>query len=287
MASDPSLKLGSDCRSLLALDRIQRKLPHTLAQKAAGCQSLLGWKAEMLTTMSDPPAALKVVAFDLFGTVVDWRGGVMAELADVARERSLTVDAGAVADDWRRRVRALLDNIARGSAPYRVLDELHRAALDELAGKYSMERLSDQDRDRLVRAWHRLSAWPDAVEGLNRLRAGYVLTTLSNGGLAHQVDVVRFAKLPFDCLLSTEMVQSYKPDRRTYQLVPSYLRVAPEQAMMVASHPYDLKAAAAQGFRTAFVSRPQEWGTGKPEKRDFKVDVAASDFLDLADQLGA
>lgn len=236
---------------------------------------------------------VRVLAFDLFGTVVDWRGGVIAEFAAIARDRELivdarelTVDAGAFADAWRRRARELLDRVAQRKMRYRVLDEVHRLALDELAKKFSLT-LSEAERERLVAAWHRLPAWPDTVSGLNRMRAPYIVTTLSNGGVAHQVDVVRYAALPFDCILSTELVKSYKPDPRVYQLVASLFRVAAQKLMMVASHPYDLAGAAAQGFRTAFVSRLQEWGDGRSEAPDFPVDIVASDFLDLATKLSA
>ena len=180
-----------------------------------------------------------------------------------------------------------LDQVARGETPYTVLDDVHQSVLDGLAGEFSLRDLSEPDRQRLVSTWHRLPAWPDAVEGLTRLRSQYILTTLSNGGMAHQVDVVRFAHLRFDCILSTELVKTYKPDPRVYQLVPTLLRVRPEEAMMVASHPYDLAAASAQGFRTAFVRRPLEWGTGKSEEPDFPVDIAADDFTGLASELGA
>ena len=121
---------------------------------------------------------------------------------------------------------------------------------------------------------------------MSRLRSGYVLTTLSNGGMAHLVDLNRAARLPFDCVLSTELVKTYKPDPRVYQLVPDLLAVRPEESMLVASHVYDLAAAAGQGMRTAFVRRPQEWGTGKAEIPEFPVDVVAEDFIDLTSQLG-
>jgi 2-haloacid dehalogenase len=234
---------------------------------------------------------IRVLAFDLFGTVVDWRSGVISEFSAIARDREVVVDArevaidaGAFADAWRRRARELLDRVAQRKMRYRIMDDVHRLALDELAKKFALS-LSEAERERLVSAWHRLPAWPDAVTGLNRLRAAYVVTTLSNGGLAHQVHVARFATLPFDCILATELVKTYKPDPRVYQLVPSLFHVPAERVMMVASHPYDLAAAAGQGFRTAFVSRPQEWGDGKPEEPDFSVDIAANDFLDLAAKL--
>jgi len=164
---------------------------------------------------------------------------------------------------------------------------LHRAALREVVATFSLQSLPETDLDRLVFAWHHLPPWPDAVAGLTRLRSRFVLATLSNGGMALLVDLARTGSLPFDCILSTELVKSYKPDPRIYRLVPDLLAVGREQAMMVAAHAYDLAAAAEQGMRTAFVRRPQEWGTGKAELPDFPVDILAEDFLDLASQLGA
>jgi 2-haloacid dehalogenase len=231
------------------------------------------------------PPDVRVLAFDVFGTVVDWRGGVIAALRAIARERELDVDAGAVADAWRRRYQPFLDRVRRGEQAWQVLDDLHRAALEEVIIEFSLQALTAKDRQRLVLTWHRLPPWPDAIPGLTRLRADHILTTLSNGGMALLVDLVRSAALPFDCILSTELVKSYKPDPRTYQLVPSLLAVRPEQVMMVASHPYDLAAAAQEGMRTAFVHRPLERGTGKADAPDFRVDVAADDFLDLANRL--
>src|ERR1700716_4338409 len=232
-------------------------------------------------------ADLKVLAFDVFGTVVDWRGGVAAEMVAIAKERNLTVDAGAFADAWRSKYLPYLLRIRNGEMPWQVLDGVHRASLRELVTELSLQSLTEADLDRLVFAWHHLPAWPDSAEGMSRLRSRYVLTTLSNGGMAHPVDLNRAAPLPFHCVLPPELVRTYKPDPRVYRLVPDLLAVRPEESMMVASHAYDLAAAAGQGMRTAFVRRPQEWGTGQPETLDISVDVVADDFLDLASQLGA
>src|SRR5438876_7405806 len=198
---------------------------------------------------------LKVLAFDVFGTVVDWRGGVAAEMAAIAQERHLTVDPGAFADAWRSKYLPYLLRIRNGEMPWQVLDGVHRASLRELASELSLQSLTEADLDRLVHAWHHLPAWPDSVGGMSRLRPGYVLTTLSNGGMAHLVELHRASRLPFDCVLSVELVRTYKPDPRVYGLVPDLLAVRPEQSMMVASHVYDLTAAPGQGMRTAFVHR--------------------------------
>ncbi len=232
------------------------------------------------------PRDLKVLAFDVFGTVVDWRSGIIAEVKAVARDHDLAVDAAAIADRWRSRYQPFLDRVRRGELPWQVLDDLHRAALRQLVDEFSLDSLTETDLDRLVFAWHHLPPWPDAVPGLSRLRSRFILTTLSNGGMALLVDLARSGRLPFDCILSTELVKTYKPDPQTYRLVPSLLAVRPEQAMMVAAHPYDLSAGAREGMRTAFVRRPHECGTGNAEIPDFRVDVLAEDFLDLASQFG-
>ncbi len=229
---------------------------------------------------------LKVLAFDVFGTVVDWRSGIIAEVSAIAREHDLEVDAAAIADRWRSRYQPFLDRVRQGEMPWQVLDDLHRAALREVVVEFSLQSLTESDLDRLVFAWHHLPPWPDAVNGLSRLRSSFVLTTLSNGGMALLVNLARAGGLPFDCILSSELVQTYKPDPRTYHLVPSLLAVRPEQAMMVASHAYDLSAAAGLGMRTAFVRRPQELGTGRTKDPEFSVDIVADDFFDLASQLG-
>jgi len=227
-----------------------------------------------------------VLAFDVFGTVVDWRGGVAAEITAIAKERHLVVDAPAFADRWRSKYLPYLNRIRRGEIPWQVLDGVHRASLGQVVSELSLQSLTQADLDRLVFAWHHLPPWPDSVSGMSRLRSHYVLTTLSNGGMAHLVDLNRAAHLPFDCVLSVELVRTYKPDPRVYRLVPELLAVRPEQSMMVASHSYDLAAAAGEGMRTAFVRRPQEWGTGKTETLEIPVDIVAEDFVDLASQLG-
>src|SRR2546429_690537 len=201
-------------------------------------------------------ADLKVLAFDVFGTVVDWRGGVAAEMAAIAQERRLSVDAGAFADAWRSKYLPYLNRIRSGEMPWQVLDGVHRASLQEIASELSLQSLTEADRDRLVHAWHHLPAWPDSAEGMSRLRSRYVLSTLSNGGMAHLVDLNRAAFLPFDCVLSTELVRTYKPDPRVYRLVADLLAVPPAQSMMVASHAYDPAAAGRPGVRAPVVRRP-------------------------------
>jgi 2-haloacid dehalogenase len=235
---------------------------------------------------------VSALAFDVFGTVVDWYSSIAAEVGDTAERNGLKLEAGAAeafAEEWRRRYGPSMERVRSGEIGWTALDDLHRASLDEVLARFGMDGLGPADRERLNLAWHRLRPWPDAVEGLRRLRRRHVLSTLSNGNVALLVDLARFGDLPFDCILSAELCRAYKPDPRTYRMVPELLRLRPEQVMMVAAHASDLRAAARHGLRTAFVHRPFEWGRsagaggeGSPVDR---FDVVAEDFVDLAARL--
>ena len=131
--------------------------------------------------------------------------------------------------------------------------------------------------------------WPDSVPGLNRLRSRYVLATLSNGNIALLVDMAKHAGLPWDCVLSGELIGKYKPDLEVYRMAARLLALPPSEVMMVAAHPPDLQAAQRAGLRTAYVARPLEHGAAHRAEPAgaHSFDVVAADFLDLAAKLGA
>lgn len=234
-------------------------------------------------------SSLKALAFDVFGTVVDWRGSVIREGEALARERDLgNVDWPAFADAWRSRYAPSMDRVRRGEMPWKNLDWLHRASLEELLVEFGIKSLAEGDKDSLNNAWHRLSPWPDSVGGLTRLKRAYTITTLSNGNIALLNDMAKAAGLPWDLIFSAELIHHYKPDPETYLMVPGLLGLRPEEVMLVACHPSDLRAAQEHGLRTAYVIRPLEWGPEwQPEPPDSSFDINAEDFLDLAEKLGA
>src|SRR5260370_11540193 len=111
-------------------------------------------------------ADVGVRAFDVLGCVVDWRGGVAAEMTGIANERELMVDAPAFADRWRSKYLPYLSRIRNGEMPWQVLDGVHRASLGELISELSLQSLTEADLDRLVLAWHHLPPWPESIEGM-------------------------------------------------------------------------------------------------------------------------
>lgn len=231
---------------------------------------------------------VKALTFDVFGTVVDWRGSLIAEGRRLGRRKRLSVDWEAFADAWRAGYRPAMDRVRRGDMPWANIDTLHRMILDELIAKLAIRGLSEADKADLNRVWHRLAPWKDSVAGLKRLRKRYVIATLSNGNVALLTNMAKNAGLPWDCVLSAELFGHYKPDPEAYKGAARLLGLAPDEVMMVAAHKDDLDAASAAGLRTAFVARPMEFGDPakkdvRPEKR---FDVNAADFVDLARQLG-
>jgi 2-haloacid dehalogenase len=235
-------------------------------------------------------APARVLLFDVFGTVVDWRGSVIAEGERLARLKDIRhVDWAAFADAWRGGYRPSMDRVRSGELPWTRLDDLHRMTLDELLPQFQVGSLTDDDIARLNLIWHRLDPWADAVEGLTRLKSRYVIAPLSNGNLSLLTDLAKYAKLPWDCVLSTELVRRYKPDPDTYLMAADFFSVAPSALVMVAAHESDLEAARALGLRTAYVHRPREFGPGHAPVMPppGRFDHQAADFLELADLLGA
>jgi 2-haloacid dehalogenase len=202
----------------------------------------------------------RVLFFDVFGTVVDWRTGILDACADVERRSGVSADWAGVTDDWRRAYPGAT-SAARGAAGWQNLDRLQERTLDEVLERHGID-LPPRDRALLVRAWRELPPWPDSRSGLAALRSRFTTATLSNGHVALLVDLLRFGDLRFDAVLSAELADSYKPDPAVYRRAADLLECPAGEAALVAAHPDDLHAASEVGMTPIFVRRPDEWGPG-------------------------
>lgn len=233
--------------------------------------------------------SVKALLFDVFGTVVDWRTGIIREGEEFGRANGLTeIDWTAFADDWRALYQPTLEKVRSGQMPWQPLDDLHRMELDKLLSERGITPLSEAAIDHFNRAWHRLPPWPDAVPGLKRMKQKYIIATCSNGNVAQMVSLAKYSDLPWDMVLGAEMALQYKPRPEVYRASVAMLRVQPSECVMVAAHNYDLRAAAGCGLKCAFVVRPKEYGpAGKPDLAPSqKWEFVAQDFYELAGQLG-
>jgi len=239
------------------------------------------------------PGAIRALVFDVFGTVVDWRASIVREGQALGAAKGWHVDWPAFADAWRAGYQPAMQRARSGEIAWTNVDGLHRTILDGLIPRFGLEALDDAERAQLNRVWHRLDPWPDAVAGLTRLKSRFVISTLSNGNIALLVNMAKRAALPWDCVLSAEIMRHYKPDPEVYQGAAQLLGVERRELLMVAAHPSDLRGAQRAGLPTALVRRPHEYGpnpAGAPPPDtlpDDRFDLVASDFVDLARRLGA
>jgi 2-haloacid dehalogenase len=234
------------------------------------------------------PAPPEALLFDIFGTVVDWRSSIIAELEAFGKSRGLAADWAAFTDQWRALYQPSMAEVRSGRRPWTILDVLHRESLDTLISSHNLTGLNDPDRDHLTKVWHRLKPWPDVVSGLTRLKSKFIIGTLSNGNVGLLTRMGKNAKLPWDVVLGAETAQAYKPLPEAYRAAARLLNVSPDRVMLVAAHNDDLAAAALEGMQTAFVGRPTEYGPS--QTKDFKATgpwtYVAADFGALATQLG-
>ena len=237
--------------------------------------------------MQSTTSEIKALTFDVFGTVVDWYSSIVAEGEKFGDTHGIDIDWTQFALKWRAGYGPAMNKVRHGELPWQNIDALHRLILDDLLDEFNIMDLSEANKDYLNRVWHRLKPWPDAVNGLKRLRERYIVATLSNGNVALLTNMAKFGGLPWDCILSAELTGHYKPDPEVYETAAALLGLSPSEVMMVAAHPGDLRASQAVGFHTALVPRPLEYGPGRAQEvTAHPSDLVANDFNELADLLG-
>lgn len=232
---------------------------------------------------------VRALVFDVFGTVVDWRGGVASGAAPILARYAPDADPAAFADAWRKQYQPAMEQCRSGQRPFTRLDVLHRENLDAILPKFGIAAGSvpAEELDELNLAWHRLDPWPDVVSGLTRMKQSFIVAPLSNGNVILMLDIAKRAGLPWDAILGAEVVQAYKPTPEAYLRTADMLALRPDRVCLVAAHNSDLAAARRAGFCTAFVARPTEHGPGQTTdlaaEQDW--DCLAADFVELAQKL--
>ena len=230
---------------------------------------------------------IKALTFDVFGTIVDWRGSIAREGAVWAEKKPLKIDWFAFADAWRSLYQPAMERVRNSELDWINLDGLHRMNLNQLIENFGLSELDNDDLEYLNTMWHRLDPWPDSVAGMTRLKNKFILAALSNGNIALIVNMAKRARIPWDVILGAEVVGHYKPEPSAYAKSVELLGIRPSETLMVAAHNGDLAAASKVGLQTAFIRRPLEYG---PEQAidtnpTADYDFVAENLIDLAEQL--
>ena len=242
----------------------------------------------MGSTTPDRFGHVEAVVFDVFGTVVDWRSSIISELTAFGRARGISADWTAFTDEWRSLYQPAMEEVRSGRRAWTILDVLHRESLVTLLSRHGIASLSDDDIDHLTRCWHRLTPWPDVIDGLTRLKRRFIIGPMSNGNVGLLTRMAKHAALPWDVILGAETSQAYKPLPQSYLRAAELMNLAPRAMMLVAAHNDDLRAARNAGLSTGFVARPTEYGPHQTKNlvAEEAWDVVAFDFGDVADRLG-
>lgn len=237
---------------------------------------------------SPAKATPKALLFDTFGTIVDWRGSIIAEGAVWGEQKKLHIDWGQFADRWRAGYGPAMAKVRSGELPWTKLDVLHRMILEDVLKEFNITGLTEEEKQNWTFVWHRLKPWPDSVPGLTRLKTKYMIAPLSNGNVSLLADMAKREGLPWDLILSAELARHYKPDRESYLTAVELLSLEPEEVMMVAAHVQDLNAARRFGLRTGFIYRPNEYGPKHQADHPGpdQYDVVSEDAIDLASKMG-
>lgn len=216
------------------------------------------------------------LVFDVMGTVVDIDGSIAARTTASLGSYGVPADAAErlLADAEARLARGM-DDVVAGRAPWRSHRELRAEALAQALAAAGIDGLPADVTGELATVVERLDAWPDSAEALARLRTSKMVVALSNADVAELVGLSAHAGLAWHGVLSAERARQYKPHPSVYLMALEQLAAEPDEVMLVAAHPWDLRAAAEHGFATAYIARP------------CAVRPTAGDAFDLhADDLG-
>jgi len=234
-------------------------------------------------------ADVKALTFDTGGTILDWHAGVKTALTAMGQKHSIERDWSHITNEFRRRSLGKILNLGETEPPAYNFDVSHRMALDSLIEEHDLGAFTDEERHTIAYVTpHNLKCWPDFPATLPKLREKYMCVSFTILSFRIIMDTAKANGLNWDAVFSCEAIGKYKVLPEAYKAVAKYLQLDPSEICMVACHNFDLDAAKACGFTTAFVKRPDEWGPeGPPDPEpNLSHDIVADTFPDMARQLG-
>jgi 2-haloacid dehalogenase len=232
---------------------------------------------------------IRALTFDTGGTILDWHSGFSAAFAAAGRKHGIERDWAAITNELRRRSLKAMLNQGEHAPPAYTIDGAHRLAVEALVKEHGLEAFTEEDIHAIAfAAPHGFRCWPDFPPVLPRLRTRYTVASFTILSYRLIIDTAKANGLSWDAVFSCEGIGKYKLLPEAYRTVARYLQLEPGECCMVACHNFDLDAAKAVGFKTAFVRRPGEWGAdGPPDPEPNPAhEIIVDDFPGLARALG-
>lgn len=228
---------------------------------------------ELATT---PLAKPKVIFFDVNETLLD--------LNNVSKSIATALDGREDLVPYWFTTMLHYSLVANVTGQYNSFVEIGIASLEMIAKQKNIALTSQQARTAVLTPFRDLAPHKDVVEGLKQLRAlGYTLITLTNSsdaGIAAQLKNANLAQY-FDGSLTVQNLATFKPDLKVYHWAQQQMNIAPQDAMLIAAHAWDIAGAEKAGWKTGFIMRP-----GKALYPLFGVpDIIGRDLIELVEQL--
>ena len=186
--------------------------------------------------------APRLLTFDVFGTVIDWRRGLREALA----AHGVALDDAAF-DRVGDRQGAL-----EQERPFRSYREITALSVRDVLG------VAPESADAVGRGVGRWPPYADSARALQRIMEVAPCVAMTNSDVAHGADAQAALGFPLSAWITAEQVRCYKPDPRFWREVARLLRVEPGDWWwhVSAYADYDLGVAASLGLTTVFVERP-------------------------------
>jgi 2-haloacid dehalogenase len=223
------------------------------------------------------PDEIDAVVFDVIGTLVDEERTWAAAAQQLAKAAGIE-DAVDLRRRWSQILERRMDAVVAGDAPWRP----HQQLVSDSAQEAIMTAGGDPAAAVVIAAIDgEYPAWSDVAPATASLRRNRLVAAISNGDLKALARLANANGINWDVALSAGSAGTFKPAPAAYRYAIEMLDLNPPRTLFVAAHPWDLRAAAVHGFRTAYVGRPS---AEAPAEND-RFDLSLTDLLELAELL--
>ena len=157
---------------------------------------------------------IKVLSFDLYGTVVDMQRGLTEAVTPFLEDKGWKGQPHRFVTWWRRThfENSMIDALCDGG--HTLYREIGHRSVSHVMDRAGIAYSSD-DVHWLVSRIEELRPFPDVLEALGRLKSRYALAILSNGDRDMLRNAAPYVGFKFDAVISVEEAGYFKPHYAT------------------------------------------------------------------------